>query len=107
VNGKNNTWIGNTNNINGDVNKVVGNDNKISGSNNIVQGNGNVVGDMSPEEMAKLQNQMFTSFQDRFKGMFNFGSPSQSQQIQKPLQDNKIMNRITENKTEDSSSNQS
>lgn len=85
VTGKNNTWIGNTNDINGDTNRVVGDDNKISGSNNIVQGSGNVVGDVSPEELARLQNQMFASFQNRFQGMFNFGSPSQPQNTQQQL----------------------
>lgn len=49
---------------------MVGDQNKIKGQNNIVQGNNNVVGDLSPEEMAKLQNQMMDSMESRFASMF-------------------------------------
>lgn len=38
--------------------------------------------------MAKLQNQMFSSFQNRFKGMVDFNSMNQAPQTQTIITDN-------------------
>ena len=56
------------------MNKVIGDGNKVEGSNNVIEGSNNVVGNVSPEEMERLQNQMLASMQNRFRGVFNFAS---------------------------------
>jgi hypothetical protein len=87
VNGTNNTWVGNQNTIKGKLNQVIGDENQVSGSGNLVEGSNNVVGNISPEEMLKLQNQMLATFQQRFGGAFDFNHITQqkSNAVQGPI----------------------
>ena len=52
--GSGNNWKGYENSIKGADNQVIGNRNQIKGSANYVKGNNNYVGEISPEDYAKL-----------------------------------------------------
>lgn len=77
VEGAGNVWRGQSNSIRGSGNDVIGDSNSISGSTNYVRGNNNQVGNLSPQELDKIQKQMANRLQSRFGNIFShFQSPS-------------------------------
>lgn len=74
IDGIDNEWNGDGNQIRGEKNAVKGSENKVQGNYNRIEGQGNVVGDISPEELARLQNEMAEKLQARFQNIFG-GNP--------------------------------
>jgi hypothetical protein len=74
IDGIDNEWNGDGNQIKGEKNAVKGSENKVEGNNNRIEGEGNVVGDISPEELARLQNEMAEALQARFQSIFRGNS---------------------------------
>ena len=72
--GADNKWEGRENTIMGASNRIQGDSNQVKGANNYVRGSNNYVGEMSEEDMAKLQDQMASRLQSRLGGLNMFGN---------------------------------